>query len=409
MFTDLEFLEKSANSLENNIVDFLCDLVSIQSVNGTNPEKHVADRITLEAKKLNLPFQIKSQNKDRPNVLVSYGNGPLEFLFVAHMDTVSPGDINTWKSNPFQGVKRNDRIYGRGTADNKAGIACALYTIAMMKNLSIIQNNMKITLAAVSDEESGATSKIGVRHLINTNSLNDAKGAIYTYASDNVCIGHRGLLRLEITTIGKSVHTGGNAWNDGIDGINAVTGLAAILLKLESTKIDFTPHKSFGTLRNIITPGTIFNGGEFESVVPNSATAIVDIRLLPETDYNSIINLIKSLIIDETKQRPGIKYNLSVKNKLPAVVLDENHPLVTTTVDIAQKITRQEWNALGAGPANEGYMLIKSGIPTLCGFGPKGDNAHGANEWIEINSLSTTTAIYAAVAEQYLSTIENNK
>jgi acetylornithine deacetylase/succinyl-diaminopimelate desuccinylase-like protein len=214
-------------------------------------------------------------------------------------------------------------------------------------------------------------------------------------------------LRLTITTIGKSVHSGGHAWNDGDDGINAVTGLASILLKLESINIASVPHKSFGTLRNIITPGTIVNGGEFESMVPNKASAIVDIRLLPGTDSSAILEQIESLLIEETQLRPGLQCNLSVKNNLPAVMIDESHPLVTITIDIAQRITRKNWKAIGAGPANEGYMLINSGIPTLCGFGPKGDNAHGANEWVEINSLTQTTAIYAAVAEKYLIEIQN--
>jgi acetylornithine deacetylase/succinyl-diaminopimelate desuccinylase-like protein len=272
----------------------------------------------------------------------------------------------------------------------------------MMKDLLLIDNqNIKVTLAAVSDEESGATSNIGVRHLLDNN-LIQAKGAIYTYASDVVCIGHRGLLRLEIVTTGKSVHTGGQAWNDGIEGTNAVTGLAAILLKLEATAIDAPPHAAFGSLRNVITPGTIFKGGEFESVVPGNAAAIVDIRLLPGQNPNTVLEQIKSLLDHEMKLRPGLKTELKVKNSLPAVILDTNHPLVSIAVDVAQRATGRKWNAVGAGPANEGYMLINAGIPTLCGFGPRGDNAHAANEWIEINSLTNTVAMYAAIAENYL-------
>ena len=150
-------------------------------------------------------------------------------------------------------------------------------------------------------------------------------------------------------------------------------------------------------------------GGEFESMVPNKASAIVDIRLLPGTDSNTIIEQIESLLIEETQLRPGLQCNFQVKNKLPAVVIDESHPLVTITIDVAQKITKRSWEAIGAGPANEGYMLIDSGIPTLCGFGPKGDNAHGANEWVEIKSLTQTAAIYAAVAEKYLIEAQNKE
>ena len=402
MQTSLKKLQSSAKSLEDNIVSFLDDLVSLKSVNGANNEEDIAIRISEEAHKLNLQSQIEALDKNRPNVLISHGEGPFEFLFVAHMDTVAAGTEEAWSSPPFKPTKRDGRIYGRGTADNKAGVACALYTISMMKDLLLIDNqNIKVTLAAVSDEESGATSNIGVRHLLDNN-LIQAKGAIYTYASDVVCIGHRGLLRLEIVTTGKSVHTGGQAWNDGIEGTNAVTGLAAILLKLEATAIDAPPHAAFGSLRNVITPGTIFKGGEFESVVPGNAAAIVDIRLLPGQNPNTVLEQIKSLLDHEMKLRPGLKTELKVKNSLPAVILDTNHPLVSIAVDVAQRATGRKWNAVGAGPANEGYMLINAGIPTLCGFGPRGDNAHAANEWIEINSLTNTVAMYAAIAENYL-------
>lgn len=402
MQTSLKKLQSSAKSLEDNIVSFLDDLVSLKSVNGANNEEDIAVRISEEAHKLNLQSQIEALDKNRPNVLISHGEGPFEFLFVAHMDTVAAGTEKAWSSPPFKPTTRDGRIYGRGTADNKAGVACALYTISMMKDLLLIDNqNIKVTLAAVSDEESGATSNIGVRHLLDNN-LIQAKGAIYTYASDVVCIGHRGLLRLEIVTTGKSVHTGGQAWNDGLEGTNAVTGLAAILLKLEASTIDAPPHAAFGSLRNVITPGTIFKGGEFESVVPGRAAAIVDIRLLPGQDPNTVLEQIKSVLDHEMQLRPGLKAELKVKNSLPAVTLDTNHPLVSIAVDVAQRATGRKWNAVGAGPANEGYMLINAGIPTLCGFGPRGDNAHAANEWIEINSLTNTVAMYAAIAENYL-------
>ena len=402
MHTSLKKLQSSAKSLEDNIVSFLNDLVSLRSVNGVNNEENIAVRISEEAHKLNLQSQIEALDKNRPNVLISHGEGPFEFLFVAHMDTVAAGTEEAWSSPPFKPTKRDGRIYGRGTADNKAGLACALYTIFMMKDLLLIDNqNIKITLAAVSDEESGATSDIGVRHLLDNN-LIQAKGAIYTYASDVVCIGHRGLLRVEIVTTGQSVHTGGQAWNDGIEGTNAVTGLAAILLKLEAMAIDAPSHAAFGSLRNVITPGTVFKGGEFESVVPSNAAAIVDIRLLPGQNPNTILDQIKALLCHKMKLRPGLKAELKVKNSLPAVTLDTNHSLVSTAVDVAQRATGRKWTAIGAGPANEGYMLINAGIPTLCGFGPTGDNAHAANEWIEINSLTNTVAMYAAIAENYL-------
>ena len=75
-------------------------------------------------------------------------------------------------------------------------------------------------------------------------------------------------------------------------------------------------------------------------------------------------------------------------------------------VTIAQAQTKrwagQPWPVAAAGPANEGYMLIEAGVPTLCGFGPTGDNAHAPDEWLEIASLGTTIAMYCGIIHDYL-------
>ncbi|GIS67509.1 MAG: hypothetical protein CM1200mP6_05770 [Anaerolineaceae bacterium] len=91
MLTPLKKLQSSAQSLEDNIVSFLDELVSLKSVNGSKSEKELRICIAEEAHKLNLQSQVEALDKNRPNVLISHGEGPFEFLFVAHMDTVAAG------------------------------------------------------------------------------------------------------------------------------------------------------------------------------------------------------------------------------------------------------------------------------------------------------------------------------
>ncbi len=409
MLSPLTDLQVVAKSHEDKMVKFLCDLVNLQSVNGRNSEMAVALRIAEEARKIDLQAKVEAADATRPNVMASWGNGPLEFVFIAHMDTVAPGPEETWASPPFDATQRNGRLYGRGAADNKAGIACALYTLAIIRDQLLLDGNAtRVTLAAVADEESGATSKIGVRHLLDQNLL-QAQGAIYTYTSDIVCIGHRGLLRLELSATGKAIHTGSEEWNNGVGGTNAVMGLAAILLKLEEMVIDGSTHPAFGDLSNVITPGTLFKGGDFESVVPAFASALVDIRLLPGQDPNAILANVETVADKEMERRPGLKVKINVKNSFPGVALPMNHPLVSIAVEVTKEATGRKWRAVGAGPGNEGYMLIEAGIPTLCGFGPKGGNAHAADEWVEITSLSNTVAMYAAIVQRYLGQMQSKE
>ncbi len=296
-------------------------------------------------------------------------------------------------------------MVGRGRADNKAGIAIGLYTLALLHDHQLLDPvEVRLIMAGVVDEESGASSPLGVRHLLDEGHL-PVQGVIYAYASDIVCVGHRGLLRLQLMARGHSIHTGSAQWSLGEGGVNAVLGLAAVLLQLEQLKLPAPNQPAFAGLGCTITPGTLFRGGEFESIVPASAEALVDVRLMPGQSAEEVITAVQQIIDNVTNQRPGLTISMNIKNNLPAAAIPVDHPLAQIAQRQAQSHTGQTWPIAGAGPANEGYMLIGAGIPTIPGFGPTGGNAHAPDEWVEIASLTTTMATFAGIICDYLATM----
>jgi succinyl-diaminopimelate desuccinylase len=383
-------------------VAFLQDMVRIPSVNGRDGESAVAQRVAEEAVHLALGAQLAGAEPNRSNVLVHWGDGPEGFALIGHMDTVAAGDSSTWVHPPFGGTIDDGRLYGRGAADNKAGIACGLYALAVIRDCGLLDPAAtRVTLAGVVDEESGASSQLGVRYLLDQGLLT-AKGAIYTYTSDIICIGHRGLLRLVLRATGQSIHSGSAAWSRGEGGINAVTGLARILTRLEGLDIPAPAHPGFEGLGCTVTPGTLFQGGEFESMVPSQATATIDVRLMPGQSAQEVLSHVERAIRDEEAQRPGLTVTIEIKNDVPGAAIPSDHRLVEIARQHTRAITGQEWPVAAAGPANEGYMLIEADIPTLCGFGPRGDNAHAPDEWVELASLPRTIAMYAGIVRDYL-------
>lgn len=380
----------------------LKDLVQLRSVNGRDSEAGVAHRLAVEAERLGLTAELVALDPGRPNVVVSWGHGPAGFALIGHMDTVAEGDAALWTRPPFAADLDGDRLIGRGTADNKAGLACGLYTLARLRDQGRLDpGRVRVLLAGVVDEESGASSPLGVRYLLDQSRL-PVQGAIYTYASDIVCIGHRGLLRLTLTALGQPVHTGSAEWHARRSGVNAVTGLAAALLRLEQLDLPAPPHPAFEGLGCTLTPGTLFHGGEFESIVPAQATALVDIRLMPGQDADGVIAAVRAALDAEQAARPGLRLSLAVKNRLPGAAIPADHRLALLAQQHAQAVTGRPWPIAGAGPANEGYMLIEAGIPTLPGFGPQGGNVHAPDEWVSVRSLVETVAVYAAVIEDCL-------
>lgn len=98
------------------------------------------------------------------------------------------------------------------------------------------------------------------------NNFIHGKAAIYGYGgSYNIGIGHRGVLRLRIQTHGENVHTGSLKWQNKEKGVNAVSGMAEIILALENLKLPQTKHPSFPKHQNVITPGTMILHGGFGS------------------------------------------------------------------------------------------------------------------------------------------------
>jgi len=146
----------------------------------------------------------------------------------------------------------------------------------------------------------------------------------------------------------------------------------------------------------------MFKGGSFPSIVPDSATAVVDIRLLPGQSSSEVLKLIHEKMHVVEQERSRVRFEMKVTVDIPGAFIPQDHPLAVLAQDYTETVTGRRWETAGAGPANEGYMLIEAGIPTLCGFGPTGGNPHAPDEWVEINSLPATTAMFAGIIHDCL-------
>jgi acetylornithine deacetylase/succinyl-diaminopimelate desuccinylase-like protein len=331
----------------------------------------------------------------RPNVLASLGRGESGILFVGHMDTVSVGDVTQWSYEPFGATIHEGRLYGRGACDNKAGIAIAITLMGILKEWEPDLEG-RVLLCCVPDEETGATGRIGIKPLLRDGYL-VVDQAIYTYPGlDLLCIGHRGLVRIQIQAQGEATHTGGEDWESGRAGANSVTALAELLLSLEGWRPAFEPHPAFPGRRPVVTPGTLIQGGEMESMVPARAQAMIDMRTLPGQVAGELLDEIRSLAGEVQQRRRGIHFELEKLIDIPAVFIPADTPIVNALARWTERLAGKRPEIAGAGPANEGYLLISAGIPTICGFGPPGGNAHAADEYVEVEGLLQTAKIYAA-------------
>jgi acetylornithine deacetylase/succinyl-diaminopimelate desuccinylase-like protein len=382
---------------EADLIALCQQLVRVPSVNGVHPEEAIAQAIGQALAARGLVPETPLYEPGRPNVVAGLGQGEEALLFVGHMDTVPAGDPEDWLFDPFAAEIHNGRLYGRGACDNKAGIAIAITLLGILKEWEGSLNG-RVLLCCVPDEETGATGRIGIKPLLRDGYLN-ASQAIYAYPGlDLLSIGHRGLLRVRVQAKGEATHSGGDAWEFGQAGANAVTALAELLLTLEQWQPSYEPHPAFPGRRTVITPGTLIRGGEMESMVPAQAEAMIDSRLLPGQHGDALLTEMQRLAQQVEQRRPGIRFEWAKLIDLPAVSIPADTPVVTSLARWTEMLTGQRPVVAGAGPANEGYLLIGAGIPTVCGFGPPGGNAHAADEYVEVAGLLQTAKIYAAAA-----------
>jgi len=385
-------------NLISDIINFCQQMVRTPSVNGSDSEKAIAQVIADFAQQNGLQTEWLALEEDHPNVLVKVGaSEEIGLLLVGHMDTVPTGNPDSWKFPPFSGEISGDRLYGRGAIDNKGGIAAALGAMLLLKSQALESMEKSAVLACVPDEESGATGRLGIKYLHKHNKLS-GRGAIYTYPYlKESAIGHRGVLRIKITTSGKSFHTGLHAWQTADKSHNAVTGLCEILLALEKVHFDKdTSSSMFDRFTTVLTP-TLIEGGSGQSMVPDRASATVDIRLVPSTPKQMVQEKINAVIADVQSRRPMLKAATEELVSLPPTIIPQDFQIISAIRTATRAVCGSEPNFVVSGPANESYLLNEIGIPT-CTLGPEGAGAHSLDEYLELGSLSDTIEIYSRVA-----------
>ena len=125
--------------------------------------------------------------------------------------------------------------------------------------------------------------------------------------------------------------------------------LADLLLKLESLNIPAIPPPGFEHLGFTITPGTVFHGGSFPSIVPDSAIAVVNIRLLPGQSSNEVLELVREQIRIVESKRPRIHLEMKVTVDIPGAYIPKDHPLAMLAQDYTEVVTGRRWATAGPG------------------------------------------------------------
>ncbi len=394
------------------IIDFTCELIATPSETPPGDERKIANVVLNKLDQLALDGgTILAKVPERPNVLYHlHGQrGAPTLLYSGHLDTKPVGDVRgKWKTNPFEPVIMNGRLYGLGSADMKGAVAAFVYALAALKSIGPLGGDL--LLALVADEEAGG--KFGSHYLTSHCRLKADMALVgeppgVTREWEYLHIGSRGVCCFNIKVYGTQMHS---SLSDRIPSVNASLKVAELMTRMSrQLKLDFTPHPLCPT-GVTVNVGVRLEGGVTFGVYPGSAEFGTDIRTIPGMHKETVVRDLQEFLEARRREDPSLKVELELVDPpgdwIAPIEVSPDLPLV-------QALARASDNVLGFCPPFSVYPAAtdaakfqgEAGIPTIPAYGAGMISvAHGANEWIGVKSIIDACKIYALAAFDLLAT-----
>jgi succinyl-diaminopimelate desuccinylase len=332
----------------------------------------------------------------RPNIIVHLnGNAPHPAVWVmAHLDVVPPGESKLWFTNPFEGVVKEEKIYGRGTEDNQQGIITSLFAMRALKDEGV-QPTTDVYVMLVSDEETG--SSYGVDYVLNEEPQLVGKKDIVVVpdagnsAGSDIEVAEKSILWCALTIKGKQVHA--STPQDGINAHRAAANLAV--------RLDQVLHAEFSSSNQIFDPPqSTFEPTKHEANVQNINTIpgeekfYFDCRILPNYSVESVMGAIAT-ICRQVEEQFNVAISVAYPQIAPAAPATANDALVVKVLGAAIRQTKGiEPRLIGIGGGTVAALFRRRGIPAAV-WSTIDNTAHAPNEYCKIENLVEDAKVFA--------------
>ena len=392
---------------EDELIELTRALVRIPSVvrpgDPGATEAMVARHVEVWLTKQGFDLEVQEVAPGRPNVVAWLGEkgAGKSLLLEGHTDVVTEGDPVEWTHPPFEADLVGGRIYGRGAADMKSGLAAAMVAAAAIKRSGVALGG-RLVVGALVDEEG---DMLGAKHLCTTAIGRELDAAIICEPEQNeLCLEQRGVVWARVAIRGRMAH---GAMPEA--GVNPITALGALLQEVPALERRLrrlcrrSPHLRPPTVTPTIARAPV-QGVEQPNVIPSSARALLDVRLTPGPDEAAVAREIDAACHRAMARCPGSTVEWEPVNGFRlATKVERTEPLARAMVVGVRQATGRRAVFGGVPGSTDGTILRTAlGIPIVtCGPGNR-LIPHQVDEYVEITELVDAAKIYVASALNFL-------
>lgn len=355
-------------------------LIQIPTISSLDDKYDISNKVLIELlanwfADLGFKTEIFSVDEQRQkyNLLASYGEGNGGLLLAGHSDTV-PYDEGCWDTNPFQLTEKEGKFYGLGTADMKGFFAFVLDAISQ---INLTQLNKPLHILATADEE---TTMLGARIFAQHSHIRPDCAIIGEPTSLKPIRAHKGHIAHSIQVIGKSGHS-----SDPRNGINAIEIMHEVTSRLIQLKNNLK-YKYHNELFHVSYPTLNFgniHGGDALNRICACCELQLEIRPLPHLsiqDTESLLRQHLSPLIEEWGDRIQIR---ALHAGIPGYECKHSAQIV----QVVEKLLGEKCDTVNYCTE---APFIQQLCPTLV-LGPGSiEQAHQPNEYLDTKFIKPT-------------------
>lgn len=367
--------------LETKAIELLSELVGIDSVNpalvpGATGEGRVVEHLRARLEHSGFTTTVvKAPGHDGRPSLVAVPSGPADAPTVVlngHLDTVGVAGM----PDPFTPRVEGNRLYGRGAADMKGGVAAL---VVAAEQLVADRAPVRAVLALVADEEDASVGSEAVIAALPELEVRPDACLIAEPTDLALSRSLRGFAVVRVTFTGRAAHS-----SQAEQGVNAVTHLGRLLHAVDERAAEV--RAAGGDLMV-----TAARGGDSAFVVPDHAECLVELRTAPDGASLAAFDEVCSMLEPEwcaeaerVVQRDGWR-------------LDDHGP----AADLAALLGEE----LGTGPTFDAPYWMEAPLwqqacPTLV-CGPSGGGLHAVDEWVDLDQVAAFATAVATVLARW--------